>query len=171
MSKTTTPPAPPAPPALAVVPLAASGEASSDRQVSPEGDDVFNARELAYIEARAAGQTIKASAAAARPPYPYSTARVLDDRGDIRAALRKRARESVECGVRTLAQSASTAAKSLTEVAESGGTGDGPRVTACKAILDLSIQSLKIDDVLERVERLEAQQGQQPGKPGQFRRN
>jgi hypothetical protein len=37
--------------------------------------------------------------------------------------------------------------------------------------LDLSIQSLKIDDVLERVERLEAQQGQQPGKPGQFRRN
>jgi hypothetical protein len=171
MSKTTTPPAPPAPPALAVVPLAASGGTASDRPQSPDADDVLDARELAYIEARSEGRTIKESAKAAKPPYPYSTARRLDDREDIRAALRKRARESVECGVRTLAQSASTAAKSLTEVAESGGTGDGPRVTACKAILELSIQSLKIDDVLERVEQLEAAQGQQPGKPGQFRRN
>jgi hypothetical protein len=148
-------------PALSVVPP--SGGASTDRQVSPEGD-VFNARELAYIEARAAGQTIKASAAAARPPYPYSTARVLDDREDIRAALRKRAREAVDCGVRTLAQSASTAADALKDVAERGGTGDGPRVSAARAVLELSIQALKIDDVLERVETLEAAQGQQPGQ-------
>ncbi len=170
VSKSRRPPTP-APPTLAVVPLAASGGTASDRPQSPDADDAFDVRELAFIEARASGKTIKDSAKTATPPYPYSTARRLDDREDIRAALRKRARESVECGVRTLAQSASTAAKSLTEVAESGGTGDGPRVTAAKAILELSIQSLKIDDVLERVEQLEAAQGQQPGKPGQLRRN
>jgi hypothetical protein len=162
------PPTPPAPP-LALVPPAPSDGATGDRQESP--DDVFNIRELAYIEARAEGMTIKASAAAARPPYPYSTARVLDDRGDIRRAIRQRAREAVDCGVRTLAQAACSAADALKDVAERGGTGDGPRVSAARAVLELSIQSLKIDDVLQRVEQLESRQEQQPGKPGQFRRN
>jgi hypothetical protein len=59
----------------------------------------------------------------------------------------------------------------LKDVAERGGTGDGPRVSAARAVLELSIQSLKIDDVLQRVEQLESRQEQQPGKPGQFRRN
>jgi len=147
----------------AAVPPVASDGTASDRPQSPDADDVLDVRELAYIEARAAGQTIKDSAAAARPAFSYSTARRLDDREDIRAAVRKRAREAVDCGVRTLAQSSSAAAKALTEVAESGGSGDGPRVSAARAVLELSISSLKIDDVLERVERLEADRGQQPG--------
>ena len=158
--------APPTPPTLAVVPPAASGGTASDRPQSPDADDVFDARELAFIEARSEGKTIKDSAKTAKPPYPYSTARRLDDREDIRAALRKRALESVECGVRTLARSASIAAKSLTEVAESGGTGDGPRVTAARSILEISIRALEVEDVIERVAALEAQLGHQPGQPG-----
>jgi phage shock protein A len=156
---------------LAVVPPPASGGTASDRPQSPDADDVLDAREMAFVEARSEGKTIKESAKAAKPPYPYSTARRLDDREDIRAALRKRAREAVDCGVRTLAQAACSAAEALKDVAQNGGTGDGPRVSAARACLELSIQSLKIDDVMERVEQLEARQGQQPGQPGQFRRN
>ena len=160
------------PPSPASVPTTNNvGDSERSEASQPDADDIFDARELAYIQARTEGKTIKLAAKAATPPFPYSTARRLDDREDIRAAIRKRAREAVECGVRTLAQSASTAAKALKEVAERGGTGDGPRVSAAKACFEISIQSLKIDDVLERVEALESRQGQQLGKPGQFRRN
>jgi hypothetical protein len=153
------------------VPPVASGTPAPDRSLSLDGDDAFDARELAYITARSAGQTIKDSAKVARPPFPYSTARRLDDRGDIRGAIRQLAREAVDCGVRTLAQAATSAAEALKDVAQNGSTGDGPRVSAARACLELSIQSLKIDDVLQRVEQLESRQEQQPGKPGQFRRN
>jgi hypothetical protein len=172
MAKRPTPPTTPptaANPPLALVPPVASTPAPSERQVSPVEQEAFNARELAYIAARASGRTIKNSAQAAKPPYPYSTARVLDDREDVRRELRKRAREAVECGVRTLATASSVAAKALADVAERGGTGDAPRVSAARACLELSIQSLKIDDIAERVEQLEAAQGKQPGNAG-FRR-
>jgi hypothetical protein len=165
--KSTTPPETP----LALVPPVASGTPAPDRPLSPDGDDVFDARELAYIQARSEGKTIKDAAKAARPPFPYSSARRLDDRADIRQALRRAAREAVDCGVRTLAQAATAAADALKDVAERGGTGDGPRVSAARACLELSIQSLKIDDVLQRVEALESRQEQRPGKPGQFGRN
>lgn len=129
---------------------------------SPDGDEVFSVQQLKYIQARSEGRTIKASAAAAKPPIPYRTARRLDDQEAVRAAVRKLARDAVDDGVRSLAQSARAAAKALKEVAEGGGTGDGPRVSAARAVLELSIQALKIDDVLERVEQLEAAQGKGP---------
>jgi hypothetical protein len=157
------------PPDLQVVPPENVRENERSQEGSPDGDDIFTTRELAFIGARAAGTTIKASAEAANPPYTYITARRLDDREDVRSMVRKLARESVDCGVRTLAQSATAAANALTSVAERGGTGDGPRVSAARAVLELSIQSLKVDDILERVEALESRQEQRPGNVGRRR--
>lgn len=157
MAKKKPPTAPPVP-GLALVPPVASGEGAGKRQESPP-DEPFNVRELAYIEARALGKTIKDSAKAATPPYPYSTARLLDDRPDIRAALRKRARDAVGCGVRTLARSSTAAADALVEVAESGGPGDGPRVSAAKAILEIGSRALELEDLAAEVAEIKSQLG------------
>jgi len=156
----------PTKPALSVVPDVV--ESGRSDEGPPDAEDAFNAKESAFVEALAEGQTIREASTVAN--VPYTTARRWRKRPQFQAAVRERAREAVDCGVRTLATSASAAAKALKDVAERGGTGDGPRVSAARACLELSIQSLKIDDVLERVEQLEARQGQQPGKPGHFRK-
>jgi len=157
MGKRKAPTAPPVP-GLALVPPAASSEGAANRQESPD-DEPFNARELAFIEARALGKTIKDSAKAASPPYPYSTARLLDDRPDVRAALRQRAREAIDCGVRTLSRASTAAANALVEVAESGGPGDGPRVSSAKAILEIGSRALELEDLAAEVAEIKAQLG------------
>ena len=131
------------------------GDCERSAGTPPDGEDVFSARERAFIAARAAGRTIKASARAAKPPFPYSTARRFDDRVDVRTAVRKLAREAIDDGVRGLAASASTAARTLKRVALKGGAGDGPAVTAAKAILEISHKALAVDELEARVAELE----------------
>ena len=142
----------------------------SGRSEAPPSDagDVFSARVLAYIEARSEGKTIKESAKAAKPPYPYSTARRLDDREDVRTEIRKRARQAVEAGTLTLGQASTVAAHTLKNVASGKAEASGPRVTAAKAILEISIRALEVEELSARVGRLEEQLGQQPGQPGAF---
>jgi len=142
------------------------GDSGRSSETPPDGDDVFDARELAYIQARSTGKTIKASARAAKPPYPYSTARRLDDRRDIRAAILARAREAVQCGTLAIGQAATTAARTLKQVAAKGGAGDGPRVTAARAILEIGSRALEIEEIENRLAELEARQGEQPGGNG-----
>jgi hypothetical protein len=145
------------------------GDCERSDGTPPDADDSFDARELAFIEARSKGKTIKVAAKAARPPFPYSTARRLDDREDVRAAVRKRAREAVQCGTLALGQAATTAARTLKRVAAKGGPGDGPRVSAARTILELGSHGLDLLDFDSRLSELEAAQGRQPGAPG-FRR-
>jgi hypothetical protein len=148
-------------------PAAPMGDSGRSGGTPPDGGDDFSAQDLAYIAARARGATIKAAARAARPPFPYTTARRLDDREDVRAAVRKLARESIDDGVRGLAASASAAARALKQVATKGGAGDGPRVSAARAILEISHKALEVEDLESRIVELEAAQGKQPG----FRRS
>jgi cytosine/adenosine deaminase-related metal-dependent hydrolase len=131
-----------------------------------DAGDVFSARELAYISARSEGKQIKQAAKFAKPPYPYSTARRLDDREDVRAEIRKRARQAVEGGTLTLGAASTVAARTLKNVASGKAEASGPRVTAAKAILEISIRALEVEELNDRVARLEAQLSNQPGAPG-----
>ena len=128
------------------------GDCERSDGTPPDADDVFSARELAYIAARAAGKTIKASARAAKPPIPYSSARRFDDRVDVRASVRKLAREAIEDGVRGLAASASTAARTLRRVAVRGSGGEA--VSAAKAILEISHKALELEDIQEQLDEV-----------------
>ena len=148
-------------PDLHVVESGRSDEGESD------AEDAFNVKELSFIEMLAEGQTIREASNVSG--IPYTSARRLRKRADVQSAIRERAREAVDCGVRTLATSASAAAKALRDVAERGVTGDGPRVSAARACLELSIQALKVDEVLERVEELESAQGNKPRFNGRGR--
>jgi hypothetical protein len=136
-------------------PTLSVGDSGRSGGTLPDGEEVFSARELAYIAARAAGRTIKACARAAKPPIPYSSARRLDDRVDVRAAVRKLAREAIDDGVRALAASVSTAARTLRRVALRGGAGDGPSVSAARAILEISHKALMADEFEARLAKLE----------------
>ena len=100
------------------------GDESSTRHVvesgrsdksPPDGDDVFNARELAFIERLAEGQTIREASKGAR--VAYNTARRWRKRADVQAAIRERAREAVQAGTLSLGQGASVAAKTLRGIA------------------------------------------------------
>jgi hypothetical protein len=150
--------------------LTVVGDTGRSGEATPDGGDVFSARELVYITARAEGKTIKAAAAAADPPFSYSSARRLDDREDVRHALRQRAREAVEDGVRTLAQSASAAARALKRIAIKGGPGDGPSVSAARAILEISHKGIELDAVQEQLDAIKAQLAAN-GQPNSFRRS
>jgi hypothetical protein len=144
----------------------------SGRSEAPPSDagDVLDARVLAFVEARSEGKTIKESARAAKPPYPYSTARRLDDRGDVRTEIRKRARQAVEAGTLTLGQASTVAARTLLNVASGKAVPSGPVVTAAKAILEISIRALEVEELSVRVSALEEQLGHQPGSPAGFNR-
>ncbi len=141
------------------------GDESSTRHVvesgrsdksPPDGDDVFNARELAFIEKLAEGQTIREASKGAR--VAYNTARRWRKRADVQAAIRERAREAVQAGTLSLGQGASVAAKALRAIASGKKPAEGPRVSACRAILEIGLRVLEVDKLTDRVERLEGSQ-------------
>jgi hypothetical protein len=133
-------------------------------ETPPDPDEALDARELALVEGIATGQTIREASTAAG--VPYTTARRWRRRPEIQAAIRERAREAVEAGTLSLGQGASTAAKTLRQIASGEATAEGPRVTACRAILEIGLRVLEVDELTDRVERLEAQLSNQPGAPG-----
>ena len=119
----------------------------------PDGGDVFSAQELKFIESQAKGRTIRESSKVAT--LSYTTARRWRKRPEIQAAIRERAREAVQCGTLALGQAASTAARTLKRVAVKGGPGDGPRVSAARAILEIGSKALEIEDIESRLNELE----------------
>jgi len=127
----------------------------------PDGDDAFSAKELGFIEALVEGKTIKSAAQGAG--IAYTTARRLRRREDVQAEIRSRAREAVQAGTLTLGQAARTAARTLKNVAAKGGPGDGPRVSAARAILEIGTKALEIEEIEARLAELEARQ---PGNAG-----
>jgi hypothetical protein len=129
-------------------------------ETPPDPDDAFDSRELALIEGVATGQTIREASTAAG--VPYTTARRWRRRPDIQAAIRERAREAVEAGTLSLGQGASTAAKTLRAIASGDAQAEGPRVTACRAILEIGLRVLEVEELTDRVERLEAQLAAHP---------
>jgi polyhydroxyalkanoate synthesis regulator phasin len=136
------------------------GDSGRSNDSTPDPDEAFDMRELALIEGIATGQTIREASTVAG--VPYTTARRWRRRPEIQAAIRERAREAVEAGTLSLGQGASTAAKTLRQIASGEATAEGPRVTACRAILEIGLRVLEVDELTDRVERLEQQLADKP---------
>jgi len=134
------------------------GDSGRSSETPPDGDDAFNARELAFIEALAEGATIREASSIA--DVPYSTARRWRKRPDIQAAIRERAREAVQAGTLSLGQGAAEAARSLRAIAKGKEPAEGPRVTACRAILEIGLRVVEGEEVSERLAAIEARLAQ-----------
>lgn len=147
------------PPLALVPPVVDPGRSGAS---SADADDVFSATELRFLAAVVEGKTIKAAAQGAG--IAYTTARRLRRRPDMQEAIREQAREAVQAGTLALGQAARTAARTLKNVAAKGGPGDGPRVSAARAILEIGSKALEIEEIEARLAELEAAQDKLPGK-------
>ena len=134
---------------------------SENRPVSPTGEDAFNARELAFIEALAEGQTIREASNVSG--IPYTSARRLRKRVDVQAAIRERAREAIQAGTLSLGQGAADAAKSLRAIAKGDEAAEGPRVSACRSILEIGLRVVELEDVQEQLDEIKATLANLPG--------
>jgi ATP-dependent helicase YprA (DUF1998 family) len=156
------PPAPPVPtvPDLHVVPPVVS----ENRPLSPDREDAFDAKELTFIEATASGESIKRAAELAG--FAYTTARRFRRRSDVIEAVRALAREAIQAGTLSLGQGAADAARSLRAIATGDEAAEGPRVSACRSILEIGLKVVELEDVQEQIaeikEQLAGLAGRQP---------
>jgi hypothetical protein len=141
--------------------MAANGPASG---YGDDGTDALNAKQTALVEALAAGMSlIEASTATG---IAYRTCRRWRRRPEIKSAIREHARDAVQAGTLALGQGASTAAQTLRAIAAGKEAAEGPRVSACRAILEIGLRVLEVDELTERVEQLETQLREHADKPG-----
>lgn len=74
----------------------------------------------------------------------------------FKAAYRAGRRELVEVAVSGLQADAQAARRVLREIAEDAGAPATARVTAAKAIIDVSVQGVTMTDLMSRLENIEA---------------
>jgi hypothetical protein len=134
---------------------------SENRPDSTGGEDAFDAKELAFIEAIAAGGSIKSAAELAG--FAYTTARRLRRRPDVIQAVRALAREAIQAGTLSLGQGAADAAKSLRAIATGDEAAEGPRVSACRSILEIGLRVVELEDVQEQLDEIKSQLAALPG--------
>jgi hypothetical protein len=132
----------------------------SERSAGVETDEreALTAQELAFVEALARGDTIREAAEANH--LAYSTGRRWRRRPELQAAIRELARDAVQAGTLALGQGAKTAATTLRQIAAGKARAAGPRVTACRAILEIGLRVLEVEELEARVQALEASLGQ-----------
>ena len=132
--------------------LAQSGPVSNDQDDAPEA---LNAEEQAFAEEIARGATLRQ--ASTTTGIPYRTCRRWRRRPEIQTMIRELAREAVQAGALTLGQSASIAATALRKIADGSDLAEGPRVSACRTILEIGLKVLEFDELAKRLEVVEAQ--------------
>ena len=76
-------------------------------------------------------------------------------REHVAAELNRRARELINGTARTLAAGSSKAADVLISMAEGETPAAGPRVSACRAVVELALRAGEIGDLEERLLELE----------------
>lgn len=128
-----------------------NGRSGRDDGQAPEA---FTTQEAAFVDALASGKTIREAAKA--NGIAYNTARRWRRRPEIQAAIRELARDAVQSGTLALGQGARVAAKTLRAIASGKAQASGPRVTACRAILEIGLRVLEVEELEERVAALEA---------------
>jgi hypothetical protein len=134
---------------------------SENRPDSPTGEDAFDAKELLLIEALSEGQSIREASSVSG--VPYTTARRWRKRAHFQAAIRERAREAIQAGTLSLGQGAADAAKSLRAIAKGDEAAEGPRVSACRSILEIGLRVVELEDVQEQLAEIREQLAAMPG--------
>ena len=163
-------PGKPAVPELRVVPPEIEGVAPEGPVMENDGDtiDLLDAKKAALAACCAEGATLRE--ASTTTGIPYRTCRRYRQLPEVQARIRELAREAISAGTLSLGQGAADAARSLRAIAKGSEAAEGPRVSACRSILEIGLRVLEVEELTERVENLEAQ-SRQPGQPAYGRGN
>lgn len=146
------------PPDLHVVPVAQDGPATES---DDEPADLLDARKEALATCCAEGSTLREASTATG--IPYRTCRRYRRLPEVQARIRELAREAIQAGTLSLGQGAAGAAKSLRAIAEGKEAAEGPRVSACRSILEIGLRVVELDDVQEQLDDIKAQLASLPG--------
>jgi len=137
-------------PDLHVVPVAPDGPAMGN---DGEPTDPLDAKKATLAECLAEGATLREASTATG--IPYRTCRRYRQLPEVQARIRELAREAISAGTLSLGQGAADAAKSLRAIAKGDEAAEGPRVSACRSILEIGLRVLEVDELEERVAALE----------------
>ncbi|MGD0836925.1 MAG: helix-turn-helix domain-containing protein [Polyangia bacterium] len=149
----------------AVPPVAEAGPAVDS---DAEQGETLDARELRFVDMVASGSTLGDAATAIG--IGYRTARRWKKRPEIASAVKERASEQVALGRAVLAAGMGRASHALVEMADGTATASAPRVSAARAVVEVTAKLVELEDVAARLAELEARLEAKPGHPGQFRK-
>jgi hypothetical protein len=108
---------------------------------------------LRFVEELASGGSLADGATAAR--VSVRSAKRWHRRPEIQAAIRERSAEQVASARGVLAAGMAKAARSLVSMAAGESEADGPRVSACRAVLDTAVGLTDLADMTARLDALE----------------
>jgi hypothetical protein len=122
---------------------------------SQDGEKLLSPRELKFVESVSSGASLADSATACG--ISLRTSARWHKR--LQRAIRERATEQVTSARGVLAAGMARAARSLVSMAVGETVADGPRVSSCRAVLDMAIALTDLADVSDRLAALEAEKG------------
>jgi hypothetical protein len=164
--KTTAPEKPTAPDLRVVSQVSASVPPASDE---PEDAEVLNALELRFVDLRASGHTYEEIATGI--DKSTRTCRRWERRPEIASAIKTRSQEQVATARSVLASGMHRASRALVAMADGTSKAEAPRVSAARAVVEVTTRLVEIEEIESRLSELEARQGKQPGGAGFQRRN
>ena len=121
--------------------------------ITDEQDKPLPEKQEAALLALLSHKTIKEAALAAGVSFPTLWRYMRDPAFSLR--YREARRELVECAMVRLQSDAEHAAHVLREVADDMGAPAGARVTAARTIIELSMKSIELGDLQQRLASLE----------------
>ena len=146
------------PPDLRVVDAAQHGPAPDS---DAEQGETLDARELRFVDLVASGSTLGDAATAIG--IGYRTARRWKKRPEIVSAIKDRASEQVALGRAVLAAGMGRAARSLVDMADGQAKAEPARVSAARAVVEVTARLVELETVNERLAQLEERLARTPG--------
>lgn len=131
----------------------ATKQKPADERLTDEHDNPLPEKQEAALLALLTHKTLKEAALAAGISLPTLWRYLRDPVFSLR--YREARRELVECAMVRLQNDAEHAAKVLRDVADDKEATAGARVTAARTIIELSVKSVELGDLQQRIASLE----------------
>ncbi len=131
----------------------ATKEKPTDEHITDEAGEPLPEKQEAALLALLSHKTLKEAALAAGVSMPTLWRYLRDPVFSLR--YREARRELVECAMVRLQNDAEHAAKVLRDVADDVAAPAGARVTAARTIIELSVKSVELGDLQQRIASLE----------------
>jgi hypothetical protein len=131
----------------------AAKQKPEDERLTDEHDNPLPEKQEAALLALLSHRTLKEAALAAGVSMPTLWRYLRDPVFSLR--YREARRELVECAMVRLQNDAEHAARVLRDVADDKEASAGARVTAARTIIELSVKSVELGDLQQRIASLE----------------
>ena len=137
-------------------PQTTPAEAHLGPVIVDDAEDIegLGAKELAFVDCIAAGGNLHDGATAA--DIGYRTAKRWHKRPEIVAAIRSRVSLSLSQARSVLAAGSARAARSLVDMSDGKRQALGPKVSAARAVVEVSTRLFELENMIERLTALES---------------